>query len=222
MTDHLRDWLRDGDPTAAPSGSSQPSRPPTRLDPASLEAVMNEIVSTPPTPDADARRRPPFWAFGPAAAAAAVLLLVVLVGGGVWWSQRTPANAPTAAPSVATITLADVAQDPSASCMRAEAATMRANADLALAGTVRSASATSATIAVERWYRGGSGPATVVVQRPADTAPGILYSPDLTAGQRVLLVAKDGALHLCDPTGPWTPDAEALYVSAFGQGTPAS
>ncbi|MBK6870507.1 MAG: hypothetical protein IPG94_03680 [Kineosporiaceae bacterium] len=222
MTDHLRDWLRGGDPTAAPSGAMHASRPPTRLDPASLEAVMNEIVSTPPTPDAAARRRPPFWAFGPAAAAAAVMVLVALVGGGVWWSQRTPANAPIAAPSATSITLTDIAQDPSASCMRAEAATMRANADLALAGTVRATSATSATIAVERWYRGGTGPATIVVQRPADTAPGILYSPELTAGQRVLLVAKDGALHLCDPTGPWSPEAEQLYVAAFGPGTPAT
>ena len=101
-------------------------------------------------------------------------------------------------------------------------ATMRANVDLAISGTVRAASAGSATIAVERWYRGGSGPATVVVQRPADSAPGILYSPELAAGQRVLLVATDGALHLCDPSGPWSAEAEQLYVAAFGPGTPVS
>ena len=212
--DQLRAWLRAGDPTV----SSAPASP--HLDPASLEAVMNEIKSS-STPQ---HRALPSWVFAPAAAAAAVLLLAAIVGGGLWWTNRLgpPVAAPAPSASPVTIALRDAAQDPSASCLRAEPETMRANVDLAISGTVRTASAGSATIAVERWYWGGSGPATVVVQRPADSAPGILYSPELAAGQRVLLVATDGALHLCDPSGPWSAEAEQLYVAAFGPGTPVS
>jgi len=62
----------------------------------------------------------------------------------------------------------------------------------------------------------------VLVQRPPDSAPGILYSPELAAGQRVLIVATDGAQGLCDPSGPWSADGEQLHVAAFGAGAPAA
>ncbi|MFZ0161168.1 MAG: hypothetical protein WAL50_19230, partial [Kineosporiaceae bacterium] len=180
-----------------------------------------------------------WWALGPAAAGAAAVVLAVLVLGGVWWVQRTPVPASAPAPAtggvstsspasasalasaMATITLTDATQDLATSCMRPEPALMRQATELALAGTVREASATSATVDVDRWYRGGSGRTRVIVNRPADQAPGILYTPELAVGQRVLLVATGGALHVCDPSGPWSADGEALYEAAFGPGTPA-
>jgi hypothetical protein len=204
-------------------------------DPASLETVMSEITNTQTATDDRARS---WWALGPAVATAAAAVLAVLVLGGVWWVQRTPvpASAPgpvtaaepatggvsasAPAPVMATITLADATQDLATSCMRPEPALIHRAADLALAGTVREASATSATVDVDRWYRGGSGRTRVIVNRPADHAPGILYTPELAVGQRVLLVATDGALHVCDPSGPWSAEGEALYVAAFGPGTP--
>ncbi len=212
--DELRELLRRADP--APSGTGP------AVDPASLEAVMSEIRTEVPP---EARRRPS-WVFGPAVATAAAAVLAVLVLGGVWWSGRTPtpgpAPAPAAAAAPATLTLVDTTQDLTASCMRPEPAMLRQGVDLAFAGTVRETSATAATVAVERWYRGGNGPTLVTVSRPPDEAPGILYSPELAPGQRVLLVAADGALHVCDPSGPWSADGEALYTAAFGPGTPVS
>lgn len=227
--EELRTWLRAADPAA--SGVALPS-----IDPDSLEALMTEISSIPPgggpvahpaAAGTGARRRPPSWVFGPAAAAAAVLLLVVLVSGGIWWAGRAddpPATAasPGSSPGWATITLQDAVQDPSASCMRPEPALMATTVDLAIAGTVREAGPASASIWVDRWYRGGGGQAMVVVRRPADSAPGILYAPELTVGTRVLVVATDGAVGLCDPSGPWSAEGEALYVAAFGAGSPAS
>ncbi len=210
--DELRELLRRADPSPSGAGPA--------VDPASLEAVMSEIRTEVPP---EARRRPP-WVFGPAVATAAAAMLAVLVLGGVWWSGRTPtpAPAPAVAASPAALTLADTTQDINASCMRPEPAMMREQVEVAFAGTVRSTSATASTVEVDHWYRGGSGPTVVTVKRPpaGDDLPGILYSPELAAGQRVLLVATDGALHVCDPSGPWSADGEALYTAAFGPGTP--
>lgn len=216
--EHLRAWLRDAAPPAS-AGSGE-------VDPTSLEAVMSEIVSTPPTsPQRPPGRERPWWVFGPVAATAAMAVLAVLVVGGVWWSRNTAGEvaAPAPSPTVTTITLRDVAQNPAASCIAPDPAWLRQQPyDLAVAGRVTGADDRSATIEVDRWYRGGSGPARIVVQRPDATGTaGLLYSPELPSGQRVLLVATGGELRLCDPTGPWNADFEQLYVAAFGPGTPA-
>ena len=145
------------------------------------------------------------WVFGGAAAGAAVLLLAVIAVVGALWSRSNDATTvgDERGAGAGTITLTDAEANTSASCLAPTPASMRERNDLAFAGTVTDVSPTSARFAVERWYTGGGSAATVLLTR-AGQMPGLLYTPDLAAGQRYLIVATDGRIGYCDPSGTWS------------------
>jgi hypothetical protein len=173
----------------------------------------------------DAPRRPA-WVMAGAAGAAAVLLIGVIAVVGMLWSRSTDDPASGGSTDIGrTITLTDAEADAAASCLVATPETLRARADLAFAGTVTEVSPTNARFSVERWYTGGDvdgDPATQVVLERVSDLPGLLYTPDLAAGKRYLIVASGGVLGYCDPSGPWSADLEKMYVDAFGAGTAVS
>jgi hypothetical protein len=158
-----------------------------------------------------------------AVGAAAVRLIGVIAAVGVLWARSADDGASEgSAGSRTTITLTDAEANAAASCLAATPETLRANADVAFEGTVTEVSPTSARFAVERWYTGGDvggDTATQVVLERVSDLPGLLYTPDLAAGKRYLIVASGGVLGYCDPSGPWSADLEAMYVDAFGAGT---
>jgi hypothetical protein len=89
-----------------------------------------------------------------------------------------------------------------------------ADMPVALAGTVSSVAGTTATIEVERWYRGG--PADVVTVT-SDQRGVALDGVELVAGQDYLVTATgDGVVNGCGYSGPATPELEAAFDQAFG------
>lgn len=163
-------------------------------------------------------RNRPAWVVAGAAGGAAVLLIgVIAVVGWLWISSSGDESAAvdTAGDGSGTIVLTDAEADTSASCMVPSAERMRAENDLAFDGTVTAVDDGGATFAVQRWYAGGQGAAAVRLERVAEM-PGLLYTPDLQDGRRYLVVAADGLIRYCDPSGPYTPELEALFVGAFG------
>ncbi len=161
----------------------------------------------------------PSWVFAGAAAGAALVLIAVVVAIGLGWIRSSDdAAAPAPAPRP-TITLTDAEADAAASCIAPSAERMRAENDLAFAGTVREVEPGSALFDVDRWYTDEAA-GTVRLERVGEM-PGLLYTPDLQAGQRYLIVATDGVIRYCDPSGPWSAELERLFEDAFGIGSPA-
>jgi hypothetical protein len=86
---------------------------------------------------------------------------------------------------------------------------------VAFAGTVTDVDATSVTIDVDHWYKGGT--ADVVTVSPPDPNSSVaLDGVEFTRGQRYLVTANDGVVNTCGFSGPATAEFEQSFEAAFG------
>ncbi len=210
--DDLRRRLHDADPLRG-NGSGVPRQSPRAheiLERAMRIADQHDPSTTTvpePLPDADdPRRRGGRWPALVAVAAAAV----VAVGAGAALSGVLTDDE-TGSPA-STLALTAAPADAMSSCMMFDVAVL-SGMQTALAGTVTSVDGTTATVDVERWYRGG--PADVVTVT-SDQRGVALDGVELVAGEEYLLTATDGVVNGCGFSGPATPELEAAFDEAFG------
>ncbi len=83
----------------------------------------------------------------------------------------------------------------------------------AFTGTVTSVEADAITIAVDRWYAGGT--ASLVRLETIGDAQALLGGFSYDVGSSYLLTASDGTLSYCGYSGPSTPELEASFERAF-------
>lgn len=205
--DALRDRLRLADPL---SGRDD------RLDPASLEAVVSELTRTPIDPPSqelgitpERRRRRWLWPAvgGLAAASVAAVALSGVLGG-------DPAPAPAPSGQRPGLVLAVPAGDPTMSMCMQLSPELLAPAQFAVDGVVTSVDGDTATLTPSRWYR-GERPGTVEVTVPPEVQTALVGAPRFEEGGRYLLAGGDGQLGLCGMSDAWSPELEALYLTAF-------
>lgn len=200
--DDLRDRLAGLDPVPAS----------TPVDPASgprahelMERAMTSTETTPTQATPTRPRRP--LILGVAAAA------VIVAGVGVYsLGGTTPVTPDPGVTASAPLTLSVADSDPSASCLRLDAAGL-ARFPVAFAGTVTAVDGPTVSLDVTRWYQGGT--AETVRLRGTGGSPA-LTGVEFTAGEQVLITASDGQVSGCGYSNEASPQLSALYDEAFG------
>lgn len=203
--DPLRDRLRGRDPVP----DDVPVDPVHGL---AARHLLESVMSTPVVPDQVHLDRPAPRR-RPLVLTAAAGVLALAAAGTVWLDGRDQvSNQPAPAPRP--VVLALPGTDPlTAICTPFDPAAL-ATQPVAFAGTVTAASSGSVTLAVDRWYRGGSTP-TVSVTVPAGFSAA-LDGVDLTVGKRYLVSANEGVVGSCGSSGEATPELTAVFDRAFG------
>lgn len=191
-----------------------PVRPDTALDPSPslrarqlLETAMTETVQT-SEPSTPRRSRLPIMAAAAAAVAALSIGAVVLA---------SDDNAPTTKPKPKT-TLA--LQMPAAaggasmnSCIQFDVNFLK-DMSPAFAGTVTAVDGDTVTLAVDRWYTGGSADVVTLTQPGGNTSVA-LDGVAFEQGKRYLVTASEGTVNGCGYSGEATADFEKAFDEAF-------
>lgn len=204
--DELLARLRAADPAADDAGPA----------PSWMDDVTEATMKTDVKPDVrDAQRRGRVqsrrraWAVG--AAAAAVLAAGAV---GIALSRGGDEPIPPSAKPAAVMTLALPAGNAAGMCMRFSVEGLRPM-EVALSGTVTAVTDGSATLEVDRWYKGGDG-STEVRLTTRDRSPSLEGGVDFEKGRRYLVTATGGQVTGCGFSAAWTPDLAAAYEQAFG------
>jgi hypothetical protein len=210
----LRRRLRDVDP-ARPGGPMSSQQSPSAQDlreRAMRIADRHDSTTTDPARTAAAHDDPgraprrPWLVAGAAAAVAAVAVGGGLALSGALGSQDTPAPA-------STLALTAAPSDVAGSCLAFDVGVL-AGMPTALAGTVTAVEDGTASVEVERWYRGGDADVVTVSAGEERVA---LDGLELVAGEEYLITAsQDGTVNGCGFSGPATPELRAAFDQAFG------
>lgn len=105
--------------------------------------------------------------------------------------------------------------DPAMSmCLRFDAEGLR-TMPVAFAGTVTRVDDKTATLDVDRWFKGGDADAVEIALPPGDISPALVPGVDFVKGQRFLVTATDGVVNGCGYSGPATADYEKTFDEAF-------
>lgn len=206
--DDLRRRLRGVDP-ARPGGPTDPQQSPSAheiLERAMRTADLHDS-STPVDDETSPRPGRRRWLAMAGVAATAV----VAIGGGLALTGVLGGGDETAI-GPTTLALTAAPGDPSASCLVFDVATL-AQAPTALAGTVVSVADGTATLDVDRWYRGGDADRVTVSTAGQSAA---LDGTELVAGGEYLITAADGVVSSCGYSGPASAELESAYDEAFG------
>ncbi len=83
---------------------------------------------------------------------------------------------------------------------------------LAFGGTVTDVGGGTVTLAVDRWFKGGSADVVTVAERPGNTSVGTV---EFFKGKRYLVTATNGTVNSCGYTGEASPDLERSFEDAF-------
>jgi hypothetical protein len=199
--DELRARLAARDPLAAvPTDSPTADEIRERV-----MATIEQDSTTPTTPSRPAWRRPALVG-GVAASVAALAVGGVLLLGGDSGTTK-PAKQPT------TLALTLPAGDVMASCVQFDVQFLKPM-PIAFGGTVTEVGASSVTIDVDRWYKGGD--ADVVTLATGGSEQVALDGTEFTAGRRYLVTAsEEGSVNGCGFSGPATPQLQQAYDEAF-------
>lgn len=185
--DHLRHRL----------AASDPSPPSERVDPITSDrarALMEDIMTTEtPRPRMDQRRTRVIGAV-------AAILVIAIAGVAMLGGDSE-------------LVLTADGDDALASCLPFDIETLRPMSP-AFGGTVVELTDSTATLEVDRWFRGGDAARVEIEYTPGYEA--LIGTPSFEIGQRYLITATDGVVNGCGYSGLATPEYEAAFEEAFG------
>lgn len=116
-------------------------------------------------------------------------------------------------PSAEPATELTVGAAPAGRCMVPNAALLQTQ-DLAFEGTVTGLDGGTATLAVDRWFK-GAGSDSVTVAAPSEQLRDLLIAVAFQQGGTYLVSAKDGQVSLCGLTAEKDQRLEGLYAEAY-------
>ncbi len=90
-----------------------------------------------------------------------------------------------------------------------------ATQDAAFEGTVTDVADGTATLRVDRWFKGGESE-TVTVSAPNDQEQALLQAVDFRQGQTYLVSSTNGQLSVCGMSAPKDDGLAELYEQAYG------
>jgi hypothetical protein len=204
--DHLRDRLGRLDPTPDDVAVEPVTTPSSR---ARLEQIMNTPSPTNPSAQTEGRNENPTKRRGLFVAAAAVAVVAAL---GIASIINSDNNSEDPAETVAPLELEFGFNDPAASCLRIDVASL-AQMTLAFGGTATSIDDDRITVEVDRWYVGGD--ATTVELHAQPDMEALIAGFAFETGEEYLITATNGSVNYCGYSGPATPDYQALFDEAF-------
>lgn len=204
--DELRARLSRIDPMRA-GGAADPLPSLTAAE--IQERTMQTIESGLETSDPDQSIAP--W-HRPRVLAAAAALVLVLVAGGVFATASDDPAPRSKKPTTLALSLPETGTV-AGSCVQFEVAFLR-EMPIAFAGTVTDISADSVTMAVTRWYKGGSADQVTVGLASGQTSAA-LDGVDFVQDKPYLVTAANGTVNGCGFSGPASPELERAYDEAF-------
>lgn len=204
--DELRARLSRIDPMRA-GGAADPLPSLTAAE--IQERTMQTIESGLDTSDPDHSIAP--W-HRPRVLAAAAALVLVLVAGAVYATTGDDPAPLSKEPTTLALSLPETGTV-SGSCVQFEVAFLR-EMPIAFAGTVTDISADTVTMAVTRWYKGGSAHQVTVGLASGQTSAA-LDGVDFVEGNPYLVAAANGTVNGCGFSGPASPELERAYDEAF-------
>lgn len=173
------------------------------------ERIMQTIDdTTTPTPPAVPRWRRPALVFAAAASVAAVAIGAAVFAGG-----DGGGTAPDRPKTTLALTAPSSGGGATMSSCLAFDVSFLAQMPVALAGTVTEIGASSVTLDVDRWYKGGD--ADLVTVATPDNTSVALDGVEFTQGGRFLVAAEEGTVNGCGFSGPATAELEQAYAEAF-------
>lgn len=181
------------------------------VSPAVLQERLMEILDR---PAASPQPRAPGGRNRTRLLAAAAAVLVVVAAGVAGIIAATGGDPAPRTPAATTVALRAPSSDAANSCIRFDVELLR-NMPVAFAGTATSVTTHTATLRVDRWYRGGSADRVTVSVPDAQTSVE-LDGVEFVDGQRYLLTATDGVVNGCGFSGPATRQLEDAFAQAFG------
>ena len=205
MTDDIELRLRAADPSPSTRAVDDARSPRAR---ALMERVMSDLRTPNPIPldSPSAHARPRALMIGAAAAVVIALALgAALIKGGDDGRSSVTIAAP--APAGGPVMNSCIALTPE----------ILAAVDLAFDGVVTKVDGAEVTLAVSKWFKGGTSDDVVVTQSAIGDAPSSIEmdSVKLTDGGHFLVSATGGVVNGCGLSGEYSDDLSALYHQAF-------
>lgn len=168
-----------------------------------LEHVMTSTDQT--------TKAAPMWRRPALLASAAVAVVALGVGAVVAANSGGSTATPTPKSTLALKVADSGGAITSNSCMIFSVDLLR-GVPVAFGGTVTDLGDGSVTIAVDKWFKGGTADVVTIATPPLNTSAGTV---EFVKGKRYLVTATNGTVNSCGLTGEATPDFEKSFEEAF-------